>query len=68
MKICDFVKPEIETFLAECNFTNDEKELFLLRTKDVPLERCAEIMNLSISATRHKSAKLNKKIAKIMLL
>lgn len=52
MKICDFVNSELEYILSESNFTKEEKELFLLRAKDIPLEQCTEIMNVSISAIK----------------
>lgn len=66
MKICDFTVPEIAYLVDQCNFTDDELELFKLRTKDVPLERCAEEMNLSVSAVKRRSKKLNNKINKIL--
>lgn len=66
MKICDFTRREVEYFRQECNFTNDEEKLFLLRAKDIPLERCAEIMNLSISSVKSKSQKINSKIERVL--
>lgn len=66
MKICDFVAPELEQIRANANFTNDELELFNLRAEDIPLEVCAERMNLSISAIKRKSQKVNNKIKRIL--
>lgn len=66
MKICDFTVPELDMLLNKCNFTKDEKILFELRAKDVPLEQCAEIMNLSVSAVKCKSQKVNSKIERII--
>lgn len=65
MKICDFTVPELDKLRRECNFTKEERFLFELRAEDIPLEQCAEIMNLSISAVKAKSQKINKKIARI---
>lgn len=62
MKICEFVKPEIDHYLEECNFTKDEKELFLLRAKDVTFERCAEIMNISVSTAYRINRKIHIKM------
>lgn len=44
MKISDFTMPEIEYLRQQCNFTEDQDKLFLLRTKDMPLEECAEVL------------------------
>lgn len=68
MKICDFTKPELERFRKECNLTKDERLLFELRAKDIPLEECAERMNLSISAIKAKSQKINSKIKRVLLI
>ena len=65
MKICDFVASELEYIRAESNFTKEERLLFELRAEDIPLEQCAEIMNLSISAVKAKSQKINKKINRL---
>lgn len=65
MKICDFVNSELDYIRSEANFTKDERMLFELRAEDISLEQCAEIMNLSISAVKAKSQKINKKIKRI---
>lgn len=65
MKICDFTVPELDKLRRECNFTKEERFLFELRAEDIPLEQCAELMNLSISAVKAKSQKINRKIERI---
>ena len=65
MKICEFTKPEIRYLLAESNFTEDENILFLLRCDDVPLERCAELMNVSVSTVKRLNRRLKDKIDKL---
>lgn len=65
MKIYDFTKPEIEYFLQNCNFTTEEETLFRYRSKNIPLEACAEIMNVSISTVNRISKRVNKKIIKV---
>ena len=57
--------PEIRYLLAECNFTEDENILFLLRCDDVPLERCAELMNVSVSTVKRLNRRLKDKIDKL---
>ena len=64
MKICDFTMPEVRFLLAECNFTKDEEDLFLLRTKDTPLERCAESMNVSTKTVDRLHKKVKDKIGR----
>ena len=68
MKICDFVNSELEHIRSEANFTKDERLLFELRAEDIPLEQCAEIMNLSVSAVKQKSQKVNSKIKRVLLI
>lgn len=68
MKICDFTVPELERFRKECNLTKEERLLFDMRAEDIPLEQCAEIMNLSISAVKAKSQKINSKIKRVLLM
>lgn len=65
MKICEFTMPEIRFILAESNFTEDENILFLLRCDDVPLERCAELMNVSVSTVKRLNRRLKDKINKL---
>ena len=57
--------PEIRYLLAEGNFTEDENILFLLRCDDVPLERCAELMNVSVSTANRINKRIKNKIYKI---
>ena len=57
--------PEIRFILAEGNFTEDENILFLLRCDDVPLERCAELMNVSVSTVKRLNRRLKDKICKL---
>ena len=59
------MKPEIRYLLAEGNFTEDENILFLLRCDDVPLERCAELMNVSVSTVKRLNRRLKDKIDKL---
>lgn len=65
MKICDFVNSELERIRSEANFTKDERLLFELRAEDIPLEQCAEIMNLSVSTIYRLHKKVKAKIKKL---
>lgn len=66
MKVCDFTRKEIEYCINECNFTNSEETLFLMRCKDIPLERCAEEMSVSISTVKRMSRKMKDKIKRVV--
>lgn len=65
MKIYDFTVPELNYFRENCNFTAEEMTLFEYRSKNIPLETCAEIMNVSISTAKRISRRINNKIIRI---
>lgn len=65
MKLYDFTVPELNYFREYCNFTPEEKELFEYRAKNIPLETCAEIMNVSMSTVKRISRRINNKIIRI---
>lgn len=65
MKIYDFTVPELDYFRNNCNFTQEELELFEYRSKNISLETCAEIMNVSLSTAKRISRRVNKKIIRI---
>lgn len=65
MKIYDFTVPELNYFREYCNFTEDERVLFEYRAKNIPLETCAEIMNVSLSTAKRISKRVNSKIVKV---
>lgn len=62
----EFTQPELDVFRIKCNFTSDELILFELRAKGIPLEECAETMNVSISTAKRMSRRVNNKIARIV--
>ena len=53
---------EADYLQAVCNFTKDENILFELRLQDVPLEECAERMNISVPTVKRISQRVNAKI------
>ncbi|MDE6434768.1 MAG: hypothetical protein K2L07_11150 [Lachnospiraceae bacterium] len=65
MKVCSFTKREIEYCLEECNFTDQEETLFRLRCRDVPLERCAEEMSVSVATVKRISRRMKDKILRV---
>jgi len=66
MKIYSFTRPELDYFELECNFTSDELKLFRLRSKAMPLEDCAEEMNVSVSTVKRLSRRVNDKIERVV--
>lgn len=66
MKICGFTEFELNYFRKYCNFTHTERELFELRCKDIPLEDCAEAMNVSVSTVKRLSRRVNSKIIRVI--
>lgn len=66
MKIYSFTRPELDYFELECNFTSDELKLFRLRAKTMPLEDCAEEMNVSVSTVKRLSRRVNDKIERVV--
>ena len=67
MKICDFVNSELDYIRSEANFTNDEMTLFNMRANNIPLEECAEIMNVSVSTVKRLNKRIKAKIDKLYM-
>ena len=65
LKVYDFTVPELDYFRAKCNFTEDERTLIEYRSKNIPLEQCAELMNVSVSTVKRLSRKVNAKIIRV---
>ena len=66
MKICDFTKPELDCIREQSNFTNEELALFNMRADNIPLEECAERMNLSVSTIYRLHKKVKIKVEKLL--
>ena len=62
MQIRDLTMSEADYLHAVCNFTKDENTLFEVRLQHVPLEECAERMNISMPTVKRISQRVNKKI------
>lgn len=63
MKVHDLTIPQIEYYRTFCNFDEMEDALFLLRSKNTPLERCAEV--LKYDNVKKLSRKVNNKVLKM---
>lgn len=65
MIISDFTNIELEYLRRNCNFVNNEKDLFELRGQGLSLEEIAEVLNLSVDGIKKISRKVNKKISRV---
>lgn len=66
MNIKDFTKPELDYFRETCNFVGVESDVFELRSKGVPIEEIAELLNMSVDGIKKVSRRVNKKILKVL--
>ena len=66
MIIADFVEWELDRFREGCNFTEEERFFFERRAKNIPIERIAEEMNISVGKANNLSAKVKRKILKVV--
>lgn len=66
MKICDFTVKELYFFERECNFTKDELALFEYRSQNIPLEECAEKMDVSVSTVKRTNRRIKNKIERVI--
>lgn len=64
MQIRDLTMSEADYLQAVCNFTKDENTLFELRLQDIPLEECAERMNISVPTVKRISQRVNAKVSR----
>ena len=62
MRIRDLTLPEADYLQAVCNFTREENILFEMRLHDIPLEECADRMNISVPTVKRLSQRINAKI------
>ena len=62
MLISELTQSKIDYLEIMCNFTEDEHTLFMLRSKGIPLDECAERMNRSVDSVKQLSRKVNAKI------
>lgn len=66
MKVCDFTKKEIEYLVSECNFSNDEENVFLMRCKGHTLDEIAEKMNVCYKTAYRINRRIKNKIIKVL--
>ena len=65
MIISAFTEIELDHLRRYCNFVGNEREVFDLRSRGIPLETIAEQINLSVDGVKKISRKVNHKIIKV---
>lgn len=66
MKIYDFTEPELRILRNECNFTDDELQVFNLKAKDKSIVYIAMHMNISEAQVSKLTARIKKKIIRVI--
>lgn len=66
MVVSSFTVPELNYLRDNCNFVGTESDVFELRSKGIPLEEIAEILNMSAEGIRKVSRKVNNKITRVL--
>lgn len=66
MIVSNFTKYELDHFREYCNFVNEEKDVFELRSQGISLEEIAERLNMSVRGIKKTSQKVNRKITVVL--
>ena len=66
MVVSSFTVPELNYLRDNCNFVGTESDVFELRSKGIPLEEIAEILNMSAEGIKKVSRKVNNKITRVL--
>ena len=65
MLLRDMTKPEIDRYIADCNFTDSELQYFVLRSKDCSNVAISMQMNISEAAVSKIARRVKDKIRRI---
>ena len=66
MKIRDFVKPELDYFRENCNFSSQELEYFDLRANDMSNVQIALAMHISESQVSKLAKRVKLKMLRVL--
>jgi transcriptional regulator len=66
MVVSSFTVPELNYLRDNCNFVGTESDVFELRSKGIPLEEIAELLNMSAEGIKKVSRKVNSKITRVL--
>ena len=65
MLIRDYTKPELERFIENCNFTDNELRYFLLKSKDKSIVQISFEMNISEQQVSKLARRVKNKIKRV---
>ena len=66
MKVSRFTKPQLDYFRENCNFVNDEVEVFEMRSQGIGLEEIAERLEFTYDGIKRISREVNRKITTVL--
>lgn len=66
MVVSNFTVPELNYLRDNCNFVGNESDVFELRSRGIPLEQIAEMLNMSAEGIKKVSKKVNNKISRVL--
>lgn len=66
MIVSSFTVPELNYLRDNCNFVGTESDVFELRSRGIPLEEIAELLNMSAEGIKKVSRKVNNKITRVL--
>lgn len=66
MRIADFVKPELDAFREQCNFSEIERRCFEMKAKDCTNIQIALELNISESTVAVIMRRVRTKIVKVL--
>lgn len=66
LQIRDFVGWELQKFRDECNFSEEELEVFEMKAKDKSIVQISMALNISESKVSQLVARIKKKIKKVL--
>lgn len=66
MNIYNFVEWELQKFRNECNFTEEESQVFELKAKNKSNEYIAQELHISLSKANRIIRQIKKKILKVI--
>jgi DNA-binding CsgD family transcriptional regulator len=59
------VKEEVNYYLEQCNFTEEEEQYFLLRAKDISNVKTADVMHISVPKVSAIAKRVKRKLNKV---
>lgn len=65
MLLRDYTKPELDRFVANCNFTDTELQYFLLKSKDKSIVQISFEMNISEQQVSKLARRVKNKINRV---